>query len=220
MKEKVAEKNNVYTFILEKAPDVNWKAGQHGIFEISHKKIKKATRPFSVASTPREGKIQISMQITDTPSDFKQAMYELEPGMTMNMRGPIGPMYFNAQEKNNLIIAGGLGITPFRAMLKDLQLSKSDIKCTLLYMDSTGAFLYKSELDNIVENSEDIEVQYLQQRDLLFEEITQYTTKQGNDSQYFIAGSKKMVQSISDLLKTNNIKKSKIKKDSFRGYKG
>ena len=38
--ESYKESENVYTFLFEKEKDVTWKAGQHGLFTITHKKIK------------------------------------------------------------------------------------------------------------------------------------------------------------------------------------
>lgn len=34
------EAENVYSFIFEKEDDLNWKAGQHGVFSIIHKGLK------------------------------------------------------------------------------------------------------------------------------------------------------------------------------------
>lgn len=120
LRDKIHEANDIYTFIFDKSDALNWKAGQHGVFNITHRKVANPTRPFSIASAPFENKIQLSMQISESPSEFKQAMLELEPGMEMDMRGPIGPMYVDTPQQPILFIAAGLGITPFRAILKDL----------------------------------------------------------------------------------------------------
>lgn len=42
---------------------------------------------------------------------------ELTPGMTVTMRGPVGPFYVKGNGPL-LLIAGGIGITPFRSILK------------------------------------------------------------------------------------------------------
>jgi NAD(P)H-flavin reductase len=52
--EKYKESDGVYTFLFEKDKDLTWNAGQYGLFTIIHKKIKNATDPFSVASSPTE----------------------------------------------------------------------------------------------------------------------------------------------------------------------
>ena len=79
------ESEDVYTFLFEKEKDLTWKAGQHGLFSITHKKIKNPIRPFSVASAPTENVVKITIGINDDPSDFKKAMLELKQGMKVSM---------------------------------------------------------------------------------------------------------------------------------------
>ncbi len=217
--ERYREAKEVYTFIFEKETDINWKAGQHGVFSIIHKKISKPTRPFSVASAPEENMVKITMNIGDHPSEFKQAMLDLTPGMKISMRGPIGPLYLD--ERNpSLLIAGGIGITPFRSVLKQIELAQKEIAnpITLLYTDSNKSYIYKNELDEIAKNPPII-IRYLDSRDDLYREINSFTTMYQEKGIYYLAGKKSMVDSVSTYLKSQNISKRNIKKDVFVGYK-
>lgn len=198
---------------------MNWKAGQHGVFSIIHKKIQKPTRPFSVASAPEENIVKITMGISDNPSEYKKAMLELKQGMKISMRGPIGPMYVS-DNKPALLIAGGIGITPFRAMIKQQENdgNGSGKKINLLYMDNKRSFIYKDELDEIAKNTS-VEINYLTAKDNLYKEIEHFRSMHNNKGTYYLAGSKSMVDSISAYLKNNNISKRHIKKDAFIGVK-
>lgn len=215
--ESYKETGDIYTFIFEKEKDLHWKAGQHGVFSIIHKKIKKPTRPFSVASAPEENIVKITMGISDNPSKFKKAMLELKQGMKISMRGPIGPMYVN-DNKPTLLIAGGIGITPFRSILKNVENGTNDREIVLLYIDSKGSFIYEAELNEIARNKA-IKVNYLHSRDNLYREIDSFTSKYENNAKYYLAGTKSMVNSIVGYLKSHNISKGNIKKDAFIGYK-
>ncbi|WP_096185688.1 FAD-dependent oxidoreductase [Evansella halocellulosilytica] len=211
------ESDGVYTFIFEKEKDLTWNAGQHGLFTITHKKIKNATRPFTLASSPTEGVLQITTAINNKPSNFKKALLELETGMKISMSGPVGSFYL--KDKNpSLLIAGGIGITPFRAIAKQLETEGDgdEKQVSLLYLDSNKSYIYKEELDEISKNTS-IDVNYLESRDQLYEEINKYITTYKNDCNYFIAGSKSMVSSITNHLKSHNISKRNIKKDTFIG---
>lgn len=75
--ESFKESEEVYTFLFEKDKDVNWIAGQHGLFSIIHKKFKNNLKPFTVASVPSENVIRLTMRIGKNPSEFKKAMLEL-----------------------------------------------------------------------------------------------------------------------------------------------
>lgn len=217
-KESYKEAENVYTFRFEKENDVTWKAGQHGLFSISHKKIKNGTRPISVASAPTEDIVQLTLGISDTPSEFKKAMLELKPGMKVSMSGPVGSFYLT-DEGPSVLIAGGIGITPFRSMLKQIEAEGNGVgkEIHLLYMDSKGSFVFKDELDEIAKNTSII-VNYFDTRNDLHQEITTLSSLYQNNGKYYIAGPKSMVESISAHLQRNAISKKSIKKDVFFGY--
>ncbi|MBD2870020.1 FAD-dependent oxidoreductase [Paenibacillus arenilitoris] len=216
--ESYKESEDVYTFLFEKDRDVTWIAGQHGLFSIIHKKIKNPLKPFSVASAPSENVIRLTMGIGNEPSEYKKAMLELKPGMKVNMSGPVGT--FHLQPNNpTVLVAGGIGITPFRSILKQLEAEgKRDGKPVhLLYMDSNKAYLYKDELDEI-SNHPSIDVTFLNSRDDLHREIDKLAASYKDDGKYLISGSKSMVESVSAYLQNKTISKRNIKKDVFFGY--
>lgn len=218
-RESYKESEDVYTFIFEKDESLKWKAGQHGIFTISHKRIKRPTRAFSIASADEEKIVKISMRIGENPSEFKQAMLELEKGMSISMRGPIGPLYIK-DNSPTLLIAGGIGITPFRAVLKKLEMNnyKDAGHIRLIYIDSKEVYLYKDELDKISKEGK-ATIIYANNREQLYKEIENFTSGYQNEGRYYMSGSKAMVDSVAKFLKGKDIIKKNIKKDIFIGYK-
>jgi NAD(P)H-flavin reductase len=216
--ESYKETENVYTFRFEKEKDVTWKAGQHGLFTITHKKIKNGTRPISVASAPSENVVQLTLGISDAPSEFKKAMLELQPGMKVGMSGPVGSFYLK-DDSPSVLIAGGIGITPFRSMLKQIEAEGNGAgkQIHLLYLDSKRSFVYKDELDGIANNTS-VTVTYLDSREGLQREIDTVSGLFQNNGNYYIAGPKSMVESTSAHLQSNAISKKSIQKDVFFGY--
>ncbi|CEG25331.1 FAD-dependent oxidoreductase [Bacillus sp. B-jedd] len=213
--ERVEESKGIYTFVFAKGADLAWKAGQHGVFSISHKKIKKPARPFSIASAPSENTVIISMAIGESPSEFKKAMLELEPGMVLKMRGPIGSLYLK-DNGPSLLIAGGIGITPFRSMLIE-EKGKQGMSVKLLYVDTKGAFIYKQELDRLAADSV-MELEYISSREELYPHLDQSVSTWSNSGNYYIAGPKALADDVSRHLKANGIVKGNIHKDIFWGY--
>nr|WP_144921870.1 FAD-dependent oxidoreductase [Paenibacillus bovis] len=216
--ESYKETENVYSFLFEKENDFTWKAGQYCLFDITHKKIKNPTRPFSVASAPSEGVIRITTKIGDNPSEFKKALLDLEKGMKIRVSGSVGPFYLEGNSPA-LLVAGGMGITPFRAMLKQLEADggRSGRKINLLYMDSQKPYLFKNELDEIA-NKSLITIKYLESRDDLQKDIDTFINDNKEDGNYYIAGPKSMVTSIYSYIGNKNIHKRNIKKDVSDGY--
>ncbi|WP_042354521.1 FAD-dependent oxidoreductase [Bacillus rubiinfantis] len=212
------EFDDIYTFIFKKEQNLSWKAGQHGVFTILHKKINKPTRPFTLASAPSENIVKISMRIGENPSEFKKAMLELEQGMKISMRGPIGPLYIN-DDHPSLLVAGGIGITPFRAMLKEAEHHPNrTAPLELLYISRGENFLYKDELAEIAKTTS-IQVNFLNAREDLYQGIDEFITMHKHNGRFYVAGEKTMVDSVATYLKNKNIAKSQIKKDVFIGYK-
>jgi len=214
--ESYKESDDVYTFVFEKEKDLTWKAGQHGLFSISHKKVKNPTKPFTIAAAPSENVLKLTMKINDNPSDFKKAMLELKQGMTIGMSGPLGSFNVN-DDRPTVLIAGGIGITPFRSIVKKIEAEGKGNKkpIHLLYMDSEKSYLFKDELDA---DNASISTTYLDSRDNLHQEINKLANLYQNNGQYLIAGPKSMVDSISSYLQNNSISKRNIKKDAFYGY--
>lgn len=210
------ETEDFYTFLFEKEKDITWNAGQYGLFTITHKKIKNNTRPFSVASVPQENTIQITTKISDQPSEFKKAMLELTKGTKITMAGPVGAFYLK-EEHPTVLIAGGIGITPFRSIVKQLEAEKKERPVHLLYLDSNKTYIFKDELDRIASNTS-IGLTYLDSSNHLQQALDKSISTYKNNAKYYIAGPKSMVEDTSTYLRDNEISKRNIKKDVLIGY--
>jgi ferredoxin-NADP reductase len=82
---------------------------------------------------------------------------ELRAGDQLELRGPIGTWF--AWEPSDggplLLIAGGSGIVPLRAILRQRQRTGSDVPARLLYSARTLAdVIYRSELDHYRDSAE------------------------------------------------------------------
>ncbi|MFG6146904.1 FAD-dependent oxidoreductase [Halobacillus sp. B23F22_1] len=210
------ESDDVYNFLFEKEKDLTWKAGQHGLFTITHKKMKDSIRPFSVASSPSEGVIRITTRISEQPSEFKKALLELEEGLKITMSGPVGSFYLK-EKTPTLFLAAGIGITPFRAIVKQLEAEGDTHEKTieLLYLDSKP-HIYKHELDELSADTS-INVHFLDSIEDMYHKTDQFLASHKNNAHYFVAGPKSMVESMTNHLRKNHITKKNIKKDAFRG---
>lgn len=125
---------NIYSFVFEKPPGLSWKAGQHGVCWFFDEHLEAGRwRAFSIASSAYENELRIATIIPETPSAFKQKLNALKPGQHIWLQGPFGE--FHASEKTQLVgIAGGIGITPFRALAYEVAHKHlPDVSLTLIY---------------------------------------------------------------------------------------
>lgn len=217
--DKKPEASGSYLFSFEFKPDLEWKAGQHGMFKFKGEKLYGGNfRPFSVASTKDENIIIILTKIGDTPSGFKSKLKSMEVGDTISLRGPFGGFYISDYNRPMVMVAGGVGITPMRALLKDIDGNGILTDASLLYIDSSGEFAFKEELEIIKRDNPNISIHFLNDRKILDEKLSDLTNRHNNNATYFISGSPKMVKDIKNKIEARGIKKRNIINDSFRGY--
>jgi ferredoxin-NADP reductase len=73
------------------------------------------TRGFSISSAPREGVITITTRLRDTA--FKRVLQRVPLGTEVKMEGPFGDLRLHHADRPAVLLAGGIGITPFRSIL-------------------------------------------------------------------------------------------------------
>jgi ferredoxin-NADP reductase len=72
-------------------------------------------RAFSISSAPREDVIQITSRLRDTA--FKRVLQQVPLGTKVKIAGPFGDFRLHRADRPAVLLAGGIGITPFRSML-------------------------------------------------------------------------------------------------------
>jgi len=212
------EAEDVYTFTFDQPEGLSWRAGQYALFTITHAKVKAGTKPFSIASSPQEGVIRLTTRIGARPSDYKQALRSLKPGMTVKMSGPVGSFGLTGA-RPALLIAGGIGITPYRSILPHLAEASQPVQgpLQLLYLDSDKAFVHHDTLAELA-RSIPLQIVCLDERDKLEQEIGRFAKQYGDRADYLIAGPKPFVDSLTASLQQQGVAKARIKKDAFFGY--
>jgi ferredoxin-NADP reductase len=72
-------------------------------------------RGFSISSAPREGVITITTRLRDTA--FKRVLQRMPLGTKVKIEGPFGDLRLHHATRPAVLLAGGIGITPFRSIL-------------------------------------------------------------------------------------------------------
>lgn len=216
-KERIAEGEDVYSFIFTPTKHLSWKAGQHGLFLLPGKKVTgKVWRAFSIASTPEEGVVRIATTIPEPHSDFKDKLMALQPGEKVHLFGPFGEFHVDKCGARVVGIAGGIGITPFRALLSSIAQQCPNTHITLIYGGKNGHHFFKDTLDALQLNTPHIHIVYATSPEEVNSALDEEICEHGNAAQYFISGSPGMIAGITKTLKQRGIKK--IVNDPFKGY--
>ena len=87
---------------------------------------------FSIVSAPHENELVFATRMRD--SAYKRALAALQPGAALQLDGPFGSLTLHKKiERPAVLIAGGIGITPFMSMLRDADAHPRGQQLLLLY---------------------------------------------------------------------------------------
>ncbi len=90
------------------------------------------SRAFSIASAPYEASLTVATRLRDTA--FKRVLKSLPVGAEVKIEGPYGNLVLhNNAARAAVILAGGIGITPFRSMVLHAAKEKLPHRIFLFY---------------------------------------------------------------------------------------
>lgn len=134
-KEEIAE--NIISFYFKPDRSVHYTAGQFIELYLPHQNPdnRGTKRWFTLSSSPHDELLTITTNFSpEQGSSFKQTLRLLEPGAELIMASPMGDFVMPKDPSIPLMfVAGGIGCTPFRSILADLQYTKEKRDITLFY---------------------------------------------------------------------------------------
>ncbi len=185
-------------------------------------------KTFSFSSSPTE--VDLMVTYRDGWTDYKLRLAKLDRGDEMKMR-IYGNTFNYHPEHHAVFIAGGIGITPFRSMLKfiwdnmrsekkDKTNSGNNNQIDLIYLNNTEEFVFKEDLDEIKQIISNLNIHYIvtQKEGRLTREKLEKLVKFRSDSINYISGPPGMVDATVEILESMKIENIRIKTDSFDGY--
>lgn len=217
-KEKIQENDTTFSFIFSSPKLPVWKAGQHAIFTLPKKRVEgKTWRPFSVAAAPHENVIRIGTIVGPEPSSFKQNLSSLNAGDQMRMYGPYGELYLRPHMKKVVGVAGGIGITPFRAIIADMAFKGNNLDFHLIYSAKTE-HVYKADLENWRAKLPNLKITYTATADEVNAVLDKEVADAGSNAHYLLSGAPGMIEALRKSLQNKGIKRGHILHDPFKGY--
>jgi ferredoxin-NADP reductase len=141
------------------------RAGQHLDIRLTAEDGYRAERSYSIASAPGEP-VAITVERLDDGEVSPYLTEELRQGDQLELRGPIGGYFvWDAVDGGPLVLlAGGSGIVPLRAILRHRERTGSAVPVRLLYSSrSLPDVIYRAELDKLGDGVEVIYVLTRQQ---------------------------------------------------------
>jgi ferredoxin-NADP reductase len=187
-------------------------------------------RTFSIASAPGDGELEIAIRLTDT--SFKRYLTSADIGAAVQVEGPYGDLALHADaHRPAVLLAGGIGVTPFRSMVLDAVNRALPHRLFLFYSNR------KPEDAALID-----ELRELEKENQQFTLIPTFTegeaVQQGNAVEhgyitaemiakhvgdlaapiFYVAGPPAMVSAMEGVLKSAGVDQRNVHAEKFAGY--
>ena len=182
-------------------------------------KVLRGGKTYSLSSSPTEPDLMITFK--DGVSELKRELATTKPGDTFIVTQYGNDYKFTLKpNKPSTLIAGGVGVAPFRSMLIEMVAHRDKNLVDLVYLNQTDQFLFKEEFDACLRQLPGLTLSLHVTKDMKKKDKTKLLmsyAKSPNNS-FYIAGPEGMVESTEHLLLDAGVRLSNIKIDSFGGY--
>ncbi|MCX6727133.1 MAG: RnfABCDGE type electron transport complex subunit D [Candidatus Shapirobacteria bacterium] len=222
LKDKIEIAPNTLDFVFEKEKGFNFIPGQYMEWTLPGDKSDNRgnRRYFTLASSPTEDNIRLGVKFNNPGSSYKKIMLEMkdETVVASQLAGDF-TLPNNSKEKS-VFIAGGIGITPFRSMIKYL-LDKNDKRdIVLIYANKNKNEAVYQEIFDEAKAKLGIKVIYFStdseghfNKENLKKMVPDYQIRK-----FYISGTHGLVAATENLLASMSVSEGKIKTDYFPGF--
>jgi ferredoxin-NADP reductase/Na+-translocating ferredoxin:NAD+ oxidoreductase RnfD subunit len=220
-------------FVFASNRQFSFLPGQYMEWTLSHRHTdsRGSRRYFTLASSPTEPNVRIGVKFYPKGSSFKHAM------LTMDSRTPIVAANLGGDfvlppdcTRKIVLIAGGIGVTPYRSMLKCLLDKDERRPITLLYSARTAEDIAYFDVFEQAREHLGINIIYVLTKPdaalpderyrtgRITPELVQAEVPDHHERLFYISGPDAMVTSTASMLRDIGVSHEHIKTDSFSGY--
>jgi len=223
-KENIA--SNIWSFHFTPLSPIQFTPGQFIELNIPKDNMddRGGTRWFTISSSPKDKYLTITTRIFDQSSTYKQYLMNLKKDSQLDFNGPMGDFVLpKIIETPLVLIAAGIGITPFLSMINYLYRIKEFRPIHLFWaLDNENDIIKNESLDQyhlektlIINHPSDY---WGGERGHLTPEMILDLTTTDNQTLYYISGPEKMVEDLSQKFKQLIKDENRIISDYFPGY--
>ena len=231
LQEKKELAKGIWEFIFTPNKPINFLPGQYLEWTVAarYPDSRGNRRYFSIASSPTEKEIMLTIKVPEKASSFKQTLLALKPGDGLFATNLEGEFVLQKKPKSSyVLIAGGIGITPFRSMIRSLIDSNTSVPVTLFYVAHDASEFVFDDLFEEAKQKIGLQIVHVVSEnpppnwqgevgrlneDMIKKHVTDYQSRF-----FYLSGPQPMVAGYKDLLKKLGVKRGNIKTDYFPGY--
>ncbi len=233
---RLVKKNKVapglVDFVFKPSQKLAFVPGQYMEFTLGHSRpdSRGNRRYFTLASSPTENVVHLGVRFYAQGSSFKRTMYKMDARVNMLGAQIAGDFTLPTDPQQKLVfIAGGIGITPFRSMLRYLLDTQQRRDIVLFYANKTADEIMYKDVFSAVQAKLGIKTFYTLTDTTsvprnwaglvgrINERMILRTVPDYDERIYYLSGPPDMVRAYEQVLKNMGVKHNQIKKDFFPG---
>lgn len=219
-------------FVFAASQQLAYEPGQYMEWTLPHRRAdaRGRRRYFTLASSPTENNIRLGVKFYENGSSFKRAMLAMESDTPIAASQVGGDFRLPKDKTKKLVfIAGGIGVTPYRSMVKYLVDTKEPRPITLFYSERKAEDVVYKDVFDVAQRELGLQVVYtLTDRtdnlpnwakggyisgEMIKAEVPDYLERV-----FYISGPHSMVSATQSTLLEIGVNRSQIKTDFFPGY--
>lgn len=217
LKEKIQIAPDIYDLVFMPKGKFQFSAGQYMEWTLGHKNpdSRGNRRYFTIASSPTEDNLRIGVKFYPNSSSFKKSLISSESPKEIVASQLSGDFTLPKNPNQKLcFIAGGIGVTPYRSIIKYLLDTKERRDIILLYSSKRESdFVYRDIFNNVKTIYAVTEKGQLIDESMVKKQIPDF-----KERIFYISGPHSMVDAFEKTLKEMGIPSRQIKVDFFPGY--
>lgn len=188
------------------------------------------SRTFSISSAPSDGdRISVTTRIGSSP--FKERLFQARPGDVAELWGPFGD-FTPEPSRPSVLVGGGIGITPYRSMIREAAHLRSPVPISLVYSSrSAEEILFRDELERLSQSWSGLRLHVTVSRvdgagttwrgpvGRVDAPLIRNAAKGLSNPTYFLCGPPRMVTDLQRVLTIDvGVRRSDLRTELFRGY--
>lgn len=232
-KEKIKLAPTIYEFVFTPSSKFVYLPGQYMEWTLPDKNpdSRGIRRYFTIASAPEENELKLGVKIIpDQLSSFKKALLNLRYGARLTADQLSGDFVMPSDPSQKLVfIAGGIGVTPFRSMIKNITDANLKKDVVMFYCASDAQeFVYKDIFKKaehygvktiyVLGGKDPAPKNWIGETGYLTKDLIKKYTPDFKERKFYLSGPIAMVNTYKNLLKELGVSKTEIVTDYFPGY--
>ncbi|MCX6723988.1 MAG: ferric reductase-like transmembrane domain-containing protein [Candidatus Staskawiczbacteria bacterium] len=198
--------------------EIKFTSGQFGFVKFFNKELTMEAHPFSFSSAPGQ---PLKIAIKEL-GDYTNKISSLKAGDRAKIEGPFGSFNFrNYKRKKQVWIAGGIGITPFLSMMRDLTNADDDYQIDLYYSArNANCLVFRGEISEISTRHKNLNVILWasDERGFLNANLIKIDTSDVDERDILICGPSPMMSALKEQFLSQGLKRSQIHSEEFQLY--